>query len=66
MTIDAKYMTWYYLEERGDIIKMTKDTRRRFTFRIPDDLYAAVRHKAEEQGVPINAQILQILWDWLQ
>lgn len=43
---------------------MTRDTRIRFTFRIPEQLLSELKAEAENTGVSINALILQILWKW--
>lgn len=43
---------------------MTKDVRKRFTFRIPHDMYEQLKHKAKKRGVSINSLILMILGDW--
>lgn len=45
---------------------MTKDNRARFTFRMPEPMFNALRARAEELGVSMNALILQILWDWVK
>lgn len=44
---------------------MTKDTRQRFTFRLPEELFVKIRDTAKKQGVSINALILQILWNYI-
>ena len=36
----------------------------RFTFRIPNELLLKLKAEANEKGVSVNAQILQILWEW--
>lgn len=41
---------------------MTKSIR--FTFRMPEELSKKVKNTAERNGVSVNAQILQILWEW--
>lgn len=43
---------------------MTNDKRARYTLRLPFELFELIGLKASKQGVPINALILQILWDW--
>ena len=45
---------------------MKKDTRARYTLRLPYNLFDSIGKKANELGQPINALILQILWDWLK
>lgn len=45
---------------------MTKDNRARFTFRMPEPMFNALKAKSEELGVSMNALILQILWDWVK
>ena len=50
----------------GDVKYMTKDTRERFTFRIPSALMQRIRDEAMQEGVSINALILKILWDWAE
>lgn len=44
---------------------MTKDTRKRFTFRLPDGLFEKLQNEAGMQGLSLNALILQILWEWI-
>lgn len=43
---------------------MVKDERARFTFRMPRQLIELIKDRACQQGVSLNALILQILWDW--
>lgn len=43
---------------------MTKDERVRFTFRLPQSLFAQLKTQADSLGVSVNSLILQILWDW--
>lgn len=43
---------------------MTKDARARYTLRLPQDLFELVGKEASSRGVPMNALILQILWEW--
>ncbi len=38
----------------------------RFTFRVPKELQSNIKKEAEKKGVSVNAQMLQILWDWLK
>jgi len=45
---------------------MTKDTRARYTFRLPNTLLEKIKHQAYITGVSSNALILQILWDWIE
>ena len=45
---------------------MTKDTRERFTFRIPERLMKSLKEEAGKIGVSLNALILQILWEWYE
>ncbi len=42
------------------------DERIRFTLRLPENLLLVVGREAVKTGVPINALILQILWDWVK
>lgn len=32
--------------------------------RMPETLKAILKKEAEKKGISLNAQILQILWDW--
>ena len=50
----------------GDVKNMTnkKDERVRFTFRLPQELMEKIKQAANKQGISLNAQILQILWEW--
>ncbi len=41
-----------------------KDERVRFTFRLPQELMEKIKQAANKQGISLNAQILQILWEW--
>ncbi len=43
---------------------MKIDTRARFTLRMPRELLGILSANSARAGVPINALILQILWDW--
>nr|DAR25901.1 MAG TPA: CopG-like protein [Caudoviricetes sp.] len=45
---------------------MTQDTRKRFTFRLPENLYQKLKDKADEQGFSINALMLHVLQEWLK
>lgn len=45
---------------------MTKDARKRFTFRLPDKLYDKIKAEADEQGFSINALMLHILQEWIK
>lgn len=45
---------------------MLKDTRERFTLRLPTNLFVKLRDKANENGTSINALILQVLREWVQ
>ena len=45
---------------------MTKDTRSRFTLRIPFELMECLQQVADRIGVSVNAYILQILWEWVR
>lgn len=45
---------------------MKKDTRERFTLRIPTDLFVQIQNNANNIGTSINALILQILWDFVK
>ena len=44
---------------------MTKDIRKRFTFRIPEDLLRKVKEESQKKGVSLNALILRILEECL-
>ncbi len=50
----------------GDVKNMTLDKRKRFTFRLPENLYQKIKDKADEQGFSINALMLHILQEWLK
>ena len=50
----------------GDVKSMTQDTRKRFTFRLPENLYQKLKDKADEQGFSINALMLHVLQEWLK
>lgn len=50
----------------GDVNYMTKDVRKRFTFRLPDSLFDNLKKEADKQGLSLNALILQILWNWIK
>ena len=43
---------------------MKKDTRERFTLRLPENLLEKIRKQAEVSGVSTNAMILEILRHW--
>ncbi len=43
---------------------MIKDTRQRFTLRIPEELNKGLELEAKKQGLTRNSLILQILWEW--
>lgn len=46
---------------------MTKsDERARYTFRMPQDLMEKLKNESKQQGVSLNALILQILWEWIE
>ena len=45
---------------------MNKDTRERFTLRIPTRLFQELQKEANEAGVSTNAYVLQILWMWAE
>ncbi len=45
---------------------MIKDDRQRFTLRLPANLLEMIGAEANRIGVPINALILQILWEWVK
>ncbi len=45
---------------------MTKDTRERFTFRLPEKLLNSLKNEAFKKGVSLNALILQVLWEWAE
>ena len=46
-----------------DVKKMTEE-RKRYTFRLPKELYQKLKQEAKKQGISINALMLNILWDW--
>ncbi len=41
-----------------------KEDRRRFTLRLPDELFEKLNIEAERRGLSINSMILEILWKW--
>lgn len=43
---------------------MKKDDRKRFTLRLPTPLFSQLQEEAELAGTPLNAFILNVLWDW--
>lgn len=43
---------------------MKKDTRERFTLRVPTQLFQLLQAEAAETGFSTNSYILKILWDW--
>ena len=47
-----------------DVKMMKKDTRERFTLRLPENLLEKIRKQAEASGVSTNAMILEILRHW--
>ena len=52
---------------KGGVNQVSKmDERIRFTLRLPENLLLVVGREAVKTGVPINALILQILWDWVK
>ena len=44
---------------------MTNDDRHRFTLRLPTRLMNTLKEDAERQGVPLNALVLKVLWEWV-
>ena len=38
----------------------------RFTFRMPKELSEKIKYVSSKNGVSVNAQILQILWEWVK
>lgn len=40
--------------------------RKRFTFRLPDELYEKLKKEASEQGFSLNAFMIHILRNWLK
>lgn len=54
------------LQKKGDDVKnMTNnDIRKRYTFRIPEELYQMAKAKADRLGISMNALLLDILWEW--
>ena len=53
-----------YKKKKVGVKEMTKDVRKRFTFRIPCEMHERLKKKAEKKGVSINSLILMILEDW--
>lgn len=51
---------------KGGVNKVSVDERTRFTLRLPTELLRLIGISANKVGVPINALILQILWDWVK
>ena len=49
---------------KGGVKCMTNNAR--FTFRIPNELLEMLKKEASKKGVSVNAQILQILWEWVK
>ena len=45
---------------------MSIENRQRFTLRLPANLLEVIGTEANKIGVPINALILQILWEWVK
>lgn len=43
---------------------MSKDMRKRFTFRMPSGLHERLSVKARQMGISVNSLILQILDNW--
>ena len=43
---------------------MKKDTRERFTLRLPSELMKKLQEEANDLGISLNALILQVLWEW--
>lgn len=43
---------------------MTKDVLKRFTFRMPEHLYNALKEESKRLGVSMNSLILHILGEW--
>ena len=55
------------LEKKGvDVKNMKKDERMRFTLRMPQEIFQSIGSEASLRGIPLNALILQILWEWLE
>ena len=44
---------------------MTND-KVRFTLRVNEELYNALKAECKRTGVSLNALIVQILWEWLE
>lgn len=40
------------------------DMRKRYTFRMPEELYQMAKTKADRLGISMNALLLDILWEW--
>lgn len=38
--------------------------RKRYTFRMPEELYQIAKTKADRLGISMNALLLDILWEW--
>ena len=51
---------------KGGVNGVSKDLRKRFTFRMPAILHNRLKDRAERMGVSVNSLILQILDDWVQ
>lgn len=49
---------------KGGIKYMTNNAR--FTFRLPVELLNLIKAEADKKGVSVNAQILHILWEYLE
>ena len=45
---------------------MKKDARKRFTLRMPLELYYLIEVGADAAGTSANAFILQLLWKWAE
>lgn len=45
---------------------MKLNFRKRFTFRMPEQLYSKFDERASELGVSKNALILEVLWSYLE
>nr|DAH37273.1 MAG TPA: antitoxin [Caudoviricetes sp.] len=40
--------------------------REQTTIRLPEELLERLKREADSKGYTVNAQILQILWEWVK
>lgn len=52
------------LNMKGGVKYMANNAR--FTFRLPVELLNLIKAEADKKGVSVNAQILHILWEYLE